>query len=49
MGLLFALGAIMSIKGYSVPIICAVFVLGPPILYLCRRFRAEKPQQEPIF
>ncbi len=48
-GLLFALGAIMSIKGYSVPIICSTFVLAPPILYLWRRMRSEKPQHEPIF
>ena len=48
-GLLFALGAIMSIKGYSVPIICAAFVLGPPVVFLWRRVRAEKPQHEPIF
>lgn len=48
-GLLFALAAIMSIKGYSVPIICSAFVLGPPALFLWRRFRAEKPQHEPIF
>lgn len=48
-GLLFALGAIMSIKGYSVPIICAVFVLGPPVAYAWKRVRAEKPQHDPIF
>jgi len=48
-GLLFALGAIMSIKGYSVPIICSVFVLGPPLVFLWRRARAEKPQYEPLF
>jgi CDP-diacylglycerol--serine O-phosphatidyltransferase len=48
-GLLFALGAIMSIKGYSVPIICAAFVLGPPIKFAWKQFRAERPQREPIF
>jgi CDP-diacylglycerol--serine O-phosphatidyltransferase len=48
-GLLFALGAIMSIKGYSVPIVCAAFVLIPPLVFLWRRMRAEKPQHEPIF
>jgi CDP-diacylglycerol--serine O-phosphatidyltransferase len=48
-GLLFALGAIMSIKGYSVPIICVFFVLGPPLVFLWRRARAEKPQHEPLF
>ena len=48
-GLLFALGAIMSIKGYSVPIICSVFVLAPPIMYLWRRIRAVKPAHEPLF
>jgi CDP-diacylglycerol--serine O-phosphatidyltransferase len=48
-GLLFALGAIMSIKGYSVPIICSVFVLVPPVIYFWRRLHAEKPQHEPIF
>jgi CDP-diacylglycerol---serine O-phosphatidyltransferase len=48
-GLLFALGAIMSIKGYSLPIICAAFVLIPPVVYAWKRVRAEKPQHEPIF
>jgi CDP-diacylglycerol--serine O-phosphatidyltransferase len=48
-GLLFALAAIMSIKGYSVPIICAAFVLWPPVIYLWRRLRSPKPQEEPIF
>jgi CDP-diacylglycerol--serine O-phosphatidyltransferase len=48
-GLLFALAAIMSIKGYSVPIICSVFVLWPPVVFLWRRFRSAKPQEEPIF
>jgi hypothetical protein len=48
-GLLFALGAIMSIKGYALPIICAAFVLIPPAVYAWRRVRAEKPQHEPIF
>ena len=48
-GLLFALGAIMSIKGYSLPIICSVFVLAPPIMFLWRRMRAVKPAHEPLF
>jgi hypothetical protein len=48
-GLLFALAAIMSIKGYSVPIICTTFVLWPPILFLWRRFRSPKRQVDPIF
>jgi CDP-diacylglycerol--serine O-phosphatidyltransferase len=48
-GLLFAIGAIMSIKGYSMPIICSAFVLIPPLVYAYRRIRAEKPRHEPIF
>jgi CDP-diacylglycerol--serine O-phosphatidyltransferase len=48
-GLLFALGAIMSIKGYSVPIICSAFVLGPPLLFVWKQIRAERPRREPIF
>jgi CDP-diacylglycerol---serine O-phosphatidyltransferase len=38
-GLLFALVAIMAIRGYSIPIIGVTFVLVPPIRYFWQRFR----------
>lgn len=48
-GLLFAIAAIMAIRGYSVPIIAASFVLFAPIRYAWHRYAAREPQQDPIF
>ena len=48
-GLVFALVAIMVIRGYSVPIICCAFVLGPPIRYLWHRLYHRKISTEPLF
>lgn len=48
-GLLFALVAIMSIRGYSVPIICSLFVLSAPVRYLWQRLHQPREQQESIF
>jgi len=31
--LIFALVAVMVIRGYAVPLVCSVFVLGPPLRY----------------
>ncbi len=49
---LFSLVVIMTIRGYSVPIICSLFVLGPPIRYAWMRWRNRQNQQqdaEPLF
>ncbi len=33
-GVVFALAAVMLIRGYAVPILCVLFVLFPPVKYL---------------
>jgi CDP-diacylglycerol--serine O-phosphatidyltransferase len=48
-GLVFALVAIMSVKGYSVPIICCIFVLGPPARFFWTQLRERRANREPIF
>jgi CDP-diacylglycerol---serine O-phosphatidyltransferase len=48
-GLLFALVAIMAIRGYSVPIIGVAFVIIPPLRYFWQRFRKPDVREEPIF
>lgn len=45
----FAVVAIILIKGYSVPILCCVFVLGPPIRYLVVRIGSRQAREEPFF
>lgn len=49
--LLFSLVVVLAIQGYSVPIICGLFVLGPPLRYAWQRFRNRRQQQEaePLF
>ena len=47
--LLFSLVVIMTIRGYSVPIICGLFVLGPPIRYAWQRWRNRQQETEPLF
>ncbi|MCC7083644.1 MAG: CDP-diacylglycerol--serine O-phosphatidyltransferase [Pirellulales bacterium] len=46
---LFSLVVIMTIRGYSVPIICGLFVLGPPIRYAWQRWRNRQQATEPLF
>ncbi len=48
-GLVFALVAVMLIRGYAVPILCCAFVLAPPIRFLIELARRRKKQNEPIF
>jgi CDP-diacylglycerol--serine O-phosphatidyltransferase len=49
--LLFSAVVIIAVQGYSVPIICAVFVLGPPLRYAMQRWRNRQQQEEtePLF
>jgi CDP-diacylglycerol--serine O-phosphatidyltransferase len=48
--LIFALVAVMVIRGYSVPILCCLFVLGPPLRYLWQRvLHRREAESEPIF
>lgn len=47
--LVFALVAIMVIRGYAVPIVCCAFVLGGPARYYWERFVRRQHQEEPLF
>jgi len=47
--LLFSLVVIIAFKGYSVPIICCLFVLGPPVRYAWQRWRNRQQETEPLF
>jgi CDP-diacylglycerol---serine O-phosphatidyltransferase len=49
--LLFSFVVILAIHGYSVPIICALFVLGPPLRYAWQRWRNRQHEKEaePLF
>ena len=48
-GIVFSLVAIMVIRGYAVPIVCVIFVLGPPIRFLWEKWWQHKKDQEPLF
>jgi CDP-diacylglycerol---serine O-phosphatidyltransferase len=47
--LVFAAVIIMSVRGYSVPIIGCVFVLAPPIMYAWKRLMHRRSTTDPIF
>jgi CDP-diacylglycerol---serine O-phosphatidyltransferase len=47
--LVFAFVVIMSIKGYSVPVIGCFFVLAYPLKYLYQRVMHRRETQDPIF
>ena len=47
--LLFALVAVMAIRGYSVPIACCAFALGPPLRYVWDELVLRRPHEEPLF
>ncbi len=48
-GLVFALVAIMVVKGYSIPVICSLFVLGPPLRFFWQRMLQRSTESEPLF
>lgn len=47
--LVFALVAVMVIRGYAVPIVFCVFVLGSPLRFAWERIVRRKHQEEPVF
>jgi CDP-diacylglycerol--serine O-phosphatidyltransferase len=47
--LVFALVAVMVVKGYAVPIVFCVFVLGSPIRFAWEKIVQRRHQEEPIF
>jgi phosphatidylserine synthase len=47
--LVFAFVFIMSIRGYSVPVLCSAFVLVGPVRYAWHRLFLREPTSDPIF
>jgi CDP-diacylglycerol--serine O-phosphatidyltransferase len=47
--LVFAFVFIMSFRGYSVPVLCAAFVLVGPARYAWQRLFLREQSQDPIF
>jgi len=47
-GVVFALVAVMAIRGYAIPIVAVLFVLGPPVRFLWRKWHEAKAE-EPFF
>jgi CDP-diacylglycerol---serine O-phosphatidyltransferase len=45
----FAMVAVMAVRGYSVPIICGAFVFYGPAKLLWNRLARRKQQEEPLF
>lgn len=45
----FVLVAIMVIRAYSIPLLCTLFVLGPPVRFLWQRVQQRSAESEPIF
>ncbi|HZZ72972.1 MAG TPA: CDP-diacylglycerol--serine O-phosphatidyltransferase [Pirellulales bacterium] len=48
-GVVFSLVAIMVVRGYAVPIVCMIFVLGPPARFFWEKWYQHKEGQEPLF
>lgn len=49
-GLVFSLVAVTLIWGYSVPILCGIFVLGPPLRFAVVQLQRRRiDEQEPLF
>jgi phosphatidylserine synthase len=47
--LVFAVVVVMVIRGYSVPLICAAFVVWGPAVYFWHVVVQRRPQKEPLF
>ncbi len=48
-GLVFALVAIMVIRGYAVPLVCCGFVAYGPIRYVWQEWVQRQPHKDPLF
>jgi CDP-diacylglycerol--serine O-phosphatidyltransferase len=48
-GIVFALVAVMTIKRYSVPIICVAFALSGPVRFAWEKLVQRREQKEPLF
>ena len=48
-GVVFALVAVMVIRGYSVPIICCAFALYGPVRFCWEKVVQRRHQEDPLF
>lgn len=47
--IVFALVAILIVRGYAVPLLCVLFVLVPPVRYAWELARDRRTREEPLF
>jgi hypothetical protein len=45
----FALVAILIVRGYAVPLLCVMFVLIPPVRFAWEVARHRRAREEPLF
>jgi CDP-diacylglycerol--serine O-phosphatidyltransferase len=45
----FSIMALLIVRAYALPLICIIFVLGPPCRYLWNLARHRETEQEPLF
>lgn len=45
----FSIMALLIVRAYALPVVCVIFVLGPPCRYLWNLARHHETQQEPLF
>jgi CDP-diacylglycerol--serine O-phosphatidyltransferase len=48
-GIVFAVLALLIVRGYAVPLLCVLFVLVPPIRYAWELVRHRRTTKEPLF
>jgi CDP-diacylglycerol--serine O-phosphatidyltransferase len=47
--IVFSLMAILIVRGYAVPLLCVLFVCGPPVRYAWDLARNRRAREEPLF
>jgi CDP-diacylglycerol--serine O-phosphatidyltransferase len=48
-GVLFAIVALLVVRGYAVPLLCVLFVLSPPLRFAWTVIRHRRASKEPLF
>jgi phosphatidylserine synthase len=48
-GIVFAVMALLIVRGYAVPLLCVLFVLGPPMKFAWDVIRHRRTSKEPLF
>jgi CDP-diacylglycerol--serine O-phosphatidyltransferase len=47
--IVFALMALLIVRGYAIPLLCVLFVLGPPIRFAWEHLWHRRAREEPLF